>query len=93
MRTIKIDGNNFCDLQGFYIEIEQKMTQGLNWKIGRNLDAFADILQGGFGVHDINEKYELQWLNSDKSKIELSTDYVLLLDIIKDNKNVNLKLS
>ncbi|WP_405603865.1 barstar family protein [Polaribacter sp. Asnod1-A03] len=43
------------------------MTSGLNWKIGRNLDAFNDVLSGGFGVHEVNEKYILKWHRSEKA--------------------------
>ena len=55
MLTIKIQGNNFSNLAEFYDEIERKMTSGLEWKIGRNLNAFNDVLRGGFGVHDCDE--------------------------------------
>ncbi|MFD1015476.1 barstar family protein [Winogradskyella rapida] len=60
MRIIEINGNKFSNMKGFYREIESKMTFGLNWKIGRNLNAFNDVLYGGFGVHDVDEKYILK---------------------------------
>ena len=44
-----IDGRRFSNMAGFYDEVEQVFTCGLDWKIGRNLDAFNDILRGGFG--------------------------------------------
>ena len=68
MQTIEINGNNFSNLTEFYDEVERKMTSGLNWKIGRNMNAFDDVLSGGFGVHDVDEKYQLNWKNSEKSK-------------------------
>jgi RNAse (barnase) inhibitor barstar len=71
MRTIEINGNNFSNLSGFYNEVEKKMTSGLNWKIGRNLDAFNDVLNGGFGIHDVDENYQLYWKNAKKSKSDL----------------------
>lgn len=36
------------------------------------MDAFNDVLTGGFGVYDIDEKYQLNWKNSKKSKTELN---------------------
>jgi hypothetical protein len=36
----------------FYDEVENKLTNGLNWRIGRNLDEFDDVLKGGFGIHE-----------------------------------------
>ena len=44
-----IDGRRFSNMAGFYDEVEQVFTCGLDWKIGRNLDAFNDILRGGLG--------------------------------------------
>ena len=43
-----IDGRRFSNMAGFYDEVERVFTFGLDWKIGRNLDAFNDILRGGF---------------------------------------------
>lgn len=70
-RSVIIDGNAFADLPGFYDEIERKLTHGLDRSIGRNLDAFNDILRGGFGVHDYNEDLELVWQNSAVSERQL----------------------
>ena len=74
MKTIIIDGNNFSNLEEFYDEVEAKLTKGLDWKIGRNLDAYNDVLRGGFGVHDYEEKIEITWKNSDKSKADLGQE-------------------
>ena len=71
MRKIEINGNKFSNLAGFYDEIEAKLTSGLDWKIGRNLNALADILDGGFGVYEFEEDVELVWLDSSKSKSDL----------------------
>ena len=70
-KEIEIDGNNFSSLTEFYDEIENKLTKGLDWKIGRNLDAFNDVLRGGFGIHDYEESIRIKWINSDKSKWDL----------------------
>ena len=50
-----IDGRRFSNLAGFYDEVERVFTCGLDWKIGRNLDAFNDILRGGFGRHEYGQ--------------------------------------
>ena len=44
-----IDGRRFSNMAGFYREAEWVFTCGLDWKIGRNLNAFNDILRGGLG--------------------------------------------
>ena len=50
-----IDGTNFSNRKRFYQEIEDEFTSGLNWKIGRNLNVFNDVLGGGFGTYDCGE--------------------------------------
>ncbi|MDB2385405.1 barstar family protein [Polaribacter sp.] len=91
MRIIDINGNKFSNMKGFYREIESKMTLGLNWKTERNLNAFNDILYGGFGVHDGDEKYILKWHHSEKSKMELKY-FNQIIKTIKRHKNIELHL-
>jgi hypothetical protein len=72
MKTaIILDGNKFSDLSSFYDEVERVMTRDLDWKTGRNLDAFKYILRGGFGTIGPGEPVTLIWLNSVKSSRDL----------------------
>ena len=71
MKKIIIDGNNFSNEEEFYNEIDKILTKNLTFKTGHNLDAFYDILKGGFGIHDYNEELEITWINASKSKIDL----------------------
>ena len=73
-KTILLDANRFSTLASFYQEVENTCTKNLGWSIGRNLDAFNDVLRGGFGVHDYEEPVQLIWLNSDKSRKDLGWD-------------------
>ena len=66
-REFIIDGSNFSDIEGFYCEIDKLLTKDLSWKTGHNLDAFNDLLRGGFGVHEYNEPIILKWINYKKS--------------------------
>ena len=70
MTEVQINGNNFSDLQGFYDVVEKNLTKGLDWKIGRNLDAFNDVLRGGFGIHDYQQRIRLKWINVRKSELD-----------------------
>ena len=65
---IILDGNNFSSLAEFYDEIQNKLTKNLGWEIGRNFDAYNDVLRGGFGVYEYEEPFNLLWKNSEKSK-------------------------
>ena len=71
IKEIQIDGSRFTNLDGFYDEVAAKLTKGLDWSPGRNLDAFDDLLCGGFGVHDYEEPIVLRWTNSAKSQVDL----------------------
>ena len=52
-------------------EIDKLLTRNLNWKTGHNLNAFNDLLRGGFGVHEYGESLRITWVNDSKSKIDL----------------------
>jgi RNAse (barnase) inhibitor barstar len=67
MKTYRIDGERFSTLEEFYEEISRVLVPGADW--GHNLDAFNDILRGGFGTPD--EGFTLIWENSETSKRSL----------------------
>ena len=66
-QVYEIDGNNFETLEGFYDEISKVLIPSAKW--GKNLNAFNDILSGGFGTPETG--FILKWLNSAKSKEDL----------------------
>ena len=70
MKTFEINGNNFSNLKGFYDEVQKVLTDN-STAIGRNFDAFNDVLQGGFGKFEHGESIELVWKNSKKTKKDL----------------------
>lgn len=83
-----IDGRNFSTMSGFYEEIEKILTLNLNWKIGRNLNAFNDILRGGFGRHDYEEPIFIKWLYFEKSRRDLGDDVMNdIVSVIMDTDN------
>ncbi|MGO9833444.1 MAG: barstar family protein [Polyangiaceae bacterium] len=47
-RVFEINGHDFDTIEGFYDEIGRKVFDDTSW--GRNLDAFNDVLRGGFGT-------------------------------------------
>ncbi|WP_297339162.1 barstar family protein [Pseudophaeobacter sp.] len=68
MKTYRIDGERFSTLEGFYEEISRVLIPNTRW--GQNLDAFNDILRGGYGTPD--EGFFLIWENSAVSKRRLA---------------------
>tara|TARA_Y100001001_G_C8013931_1_gene310773 strand:- start:447 stop:737 length:291 start_codon:yes stop_codon:yes gene_type:complete len=88
---VVINGSRITSEKSFYNEIEKVLTNGLNWKIGRNLDAFNDVLRGGFGQFDCDEKIILKWKNFPKSEASLKPQFLrMVLEIIEENDNVSL---
>lgn len=87
MKEFILDGNNFYDMEGFYNEIDKLFTKDLKWKTGHNLDAFNDLLRGGFWVHD-DEPILIKWFNYNKSKSDLGNEMILrIIEIILDFNN------
>lgn len=62
-----IDGARFSTIEQFYDEISRVLIPGAKW--GENLDAFDDILRGGFG--NPWGGYVILWRNSDLSRERL----------------------
>ena len=68
MKTIyEIDGLDFDTLEEFYEVISRVLIPGAGW--GHNLDAFNDILRGGFGTPE--EGFILRWKNAQVSRERL----------------------
>ncbi len=59
-----IDGNEFATLEEFYEVVSRVLIPGAGW--GHNLDAFDDILRGGFGTPEGG--FIIRWHNSRKSQ-------------------------
>jgi RNAse (barnase) inhibitor barstar len=73
-KVLVIDGSHFSTLNGFYDEVEMLLAKGLDWQAGHNLDAFNDLLYGGFGVMEPFEKFTLIWKGSTKSRNDLGKE-------------------
>ena len=80
-----IDGRHFSDMDGFYDEIKQMFTSVLDRGIGRNLNAFNDILRGGFGRHEYGNPIHIKWLFCEKSVRDLGKETMdTIVEIILD---------
>lgn len=78
MVTYEIDGADFSTLDEFYDEISRVLIPDVYW--GRNLDAFDDVLSGGFGTPE--EGFTLQWTNHKLSRQRLP-QFETLVEIIR----------
>jgi RNAse (barnase) inhibitor barstar len=64
VKKITIYGRNINDITSFYAEVNRVFMQTENWEIGESLDAFNDLLYGGFGAISGNEPVELIWTDA-----------------------------
>lgn len=87
-----LNSSKFDTIEGFYIEIEHIFTKNLDFKISYNLDALNDVLYGGFGAHEYDEPIQVIWQNSGKSKIDLCSNFDVIIEIIKEHDNIELVL-
>jgi hypothetical protein len=63
----EIDGRDFSTLDEFYAVFDRVLVPGTSW--GHNLDAFNDVLRGGFGTPEGG--FVLRWANAAESRIRL----------------------
>ncbi|MBC2651499.1 barstar family protein [Novosphingobium flavum] len=59
-----LDGEAITSLEAFYDAVSVCLVPDIPW--GRNLNAFNDLLRGGFGTPD--EGFVLQWTASGRSR-------------------------
>lgn len=64
--TFRIDGRKVKSVKDFYREIGRSVN-GPGGYFGRNLDALADCLRGGFGTPE-NRPYQFEWEHSALSR-------------------------
>lgn len=65
---IIFEGKRIVDMESFYDEAGEKLTLNLGWKPGRNLDAFNDLLRGGFGRFETGSPVKLTWKDHAQSR-------------------------
>jgi RNAse (barnase) inhibitor barstar len=65
--VFELDGALIETLEGFYDEVSRVLIPRADW--GRNLDAFNDILRGGFGTPAGG--FVLRWVGSEVSRERL----------------------
>jgi len=91
-QLIVIDGNHFDSIKSFYKEIDRLLTKGLKWETGHNLNAFNDLLRGGFGVYEYEEEVEVKWVNFSRSRNTLGQEMTdILLEIISKHPHIDFK--
>lgn len=71
---IVINGKSITGISSFYKEINRVFMSGENWNIGESLDAFNDLLYGGFGILKDARPVVLLWTDIEQSARALGND-------------------
>lgn len=92
LTTYNERGKNIKNLESFFVEMDCVLTKDLDWETGHNLNAFNDLLYGGFGVHEYEESIILFWINFKESEKFLSEDLKRILEIIHDHEHIEFSI-
>lgn len=91
-KYVMVDGRNMSNWNTFYEEIQNKLTKGLGWKMGHNLNALDDVLRGGFGCHEYGEVLHIVFIYTSKVKEHMEQEtFDTILGIMKGNENIRLE--
>ena len=93
VKQIEIEGNSINDIASFYEEINRVLMAEESWIIGHSLDAFDDLLFGGYGTLQGTQSVELLWYHMDHSRQALGdqTTRVYYLDKLRPGSPYNKK--
>jgi RNAse (barnase) inhibitor barstar len=92
-KTIIINGSAISSEETFYQEIDRVLTKNLTWETGHNLNAFNDLLRGGFGVHELNEPITLIWKDFEASKLKLGRKFTdAILEILVEHDHITFEI-
>lgn len=74
MAVHTIEGGAIDDIASFYAEINRVFMAGENWRLGQSLDAFNDLLFGGFGAIESGEATSIVWRDIEHSRAALGIE-------------------
>lgn len=92
-KWICLDGRDIRSLNDFYIQTEHKLSNKIDFKTGRNLNAFNDLLWGGFGIHEYGEPLHIVWIFAEESRQSLGCQcFKDIISIIENHESNNIYL-
>jgi RNAse (barnase) inhibitor barstar len=86
VKEFTLDVTDVKDLNGFWDQVNKVLCPNFS-DFGRNLDAFDDILQGGFGVFDEEEHIKLHIKGAANGE-KVIEKWNLIKEIIEDNDHI-----
>lgn len=74
MTTFEINGDTIESIASFYAELNRIFMAEEDWQLGESLDAFNDLLYGGFGAMPSDGEVQLVWHNIEAAREALGVD-------------------
>jgi RNAse (barnase) inhibitor barstar len=88
-----LNGSKISNKHSFFKEISETIFPDFEWKNGYSFDVLADILEGGYGLIDYQEKYAIRWQNFNNSARKMDKQLLdEVLKILNDEENIELIL-
>ena len=78
--TYEINGAKIKTVKDFYDSVYAQMMPDVDFIPGHNMDAFADAVRGGFGMHNDPEDCNFVWTDFQESRAYLDDGFIV--DII-----------
>lgn len=94
IKEIIINGFEISDKKSLYQELNNKLMQGEDWKLGESLDALNDVFYGGFGEIKGKESVVLVWQNFENNKSIFGKEFTVKFyqEKLKSPQNFNQKI-
>jgi RNAse (barnase) inhibitor barstar len=89
MKSFVLDSGAFHSLESFFVHADQVLCR--DFTSGHNMNAFHDILRGGFGRFEYEEPIEIVWRDTEKAKRELGEGYQWLTEAIRNKPHITFR--
>lgn len=74
MATFEINGDAIDSITSFYAEVNRVFMADEDWQLSESLDAFNDLLYGGFGAMPSDGEAQLVWHNIEAAREALGVE-------------------
>ena len=86
MKRFVINAQLFSSVPTFFEHADEVLC--VDFTSGRNMNAFRDILMGGFGAFEYEEPIEIIWRGADKSRRDLGEAYDWFVEAIREKSHI-----
>lgn len=59
--TMYLEGSTITDIASFYKQLNEQLMRDEDWQLGESLDAFDDLLYGGYSKWKDYDQLEIVW--------------------------------